>query len=377
VDLEKINNLYFPAFSEEIETYVCPILKSYNDAPNGLRLAKGWRYFNELKVIQKYNNIYSEVIMTPKDLIKSASSAGNSPLQEAEKIIHNLTKKRNSFSNMDMSSLHIMGVINLTPDSFYEASQKPNIASALETAIKMDNDGASIIDLGGESSKPGAIKISADQEQKRVIPSINEIKNISNLKAKISLDTCNLSTMQRGVDNGVDIINDISGFVDVQNISFISKKKKPIIIMHMQNNPKTMQQNPQYDFSPIDIYKILSKKIKVLLKLGVLESNIVIDPGFGFGKNVSHNIEILNYLSLFHGLGVPILIGLSRKSLIADITIDGYRSFGINKKIIEPSNRLSGSIVFAIHGYNNGIQIIRTHDVFETRQAIFCQKSIS
>ena len=377
MDLEKINNLYFPAFSEEIETYVCPIPKSYNEAPNGLRLAKGWRYFNELKVIQEYNNIYSEVIMTPKELIKSAASAGNSALQEAEKIIHNLTKKRNSFSNMDMSYLHIMGIINLTPDSFYKASQKENVASALETAIKMDNDGASIIDLGGESSKPGAIKISADEEQKRVIPSINEIKNISNLKAKISLDTCNLSTMQRGEDNGVDIINDISGFVDVQNISFISKKKIPIIVMHMQNDPKTMQQNPQYDFSPIDIYKILSKKIKVLLKLGVLESNIVIDPGFGFGKNVSHNLEILNYLSLFHGLGVPILIGLSRKSLIADITIDGYRSFGINKKIIEPSNRLSGSIVFAIHGYNNGIQIIRTHDVFETRQAIFCQKSIS
>ena len=375
--MEKINNLYFPAFSEEIETYVCPIPKSYNEAPNGLRLAKGWRYFNELKVIQEYNNIYSEVIMTPKELIKSAASAGNSALQEAEKIIHNLTKKRNSFSNMDMSYLHIMGIINLTPDSFYKASQKENVASALETAIKMDNDGASIIDLGGESSKPGAIKISADEEQKRVIPSINEIKNISSLKAKISLDTCNLSTMQRGEDYGVDIINDISGFVDVQNISFISKKKIPIIVMHMQNDPKTMQQNPQYDFSPIDIYKILSKKIKFLLKLGVLESNIVIDPGFGFGKNVSHNLEILNYLSLFHGLGVPILIGLSRKSLIADITIDGYRSFGINKKIIEPSNRLSGSIVFAIHGYNNGIQIIRTHDVFETRQAIFCQKSIS
>ena len=377
MNLETINNLYFPAFSEEIETYVCPILKSYNEAPNGLRLAKGWRYFNELKVIQKYNNIYSEVKMTPKDLIKSAASAGNNALQEAEKIIYNLTKKRNSFSNMDMGCSHIMGIINLTPDSFYEASQKKNVASALETAIKMNNDGASIIDLGGESSKPGAIKISADEEQKRVIPSINEIKNIRNLKAKISIDTCNLSTMQRGEDKGVDIINDISGFVDDKNISFISKKKKPIIVMHMQNEPKTMQQNPQYDFSPIDIFKVLSKKIKVLLKLGVIESNIVIDPGFGFGKNLSHNLEILNYLSLFHGLGVPILIGLSRKSLIADITIDGYRSFGINKKTIEPSNRLSGSIVFAIHGYNNGIQIIRTHDVFETKQAIFCQKSIS
>ena len=375
--LEKINNLYFPAFSNEIETYVCPIAKSYHDAPNGLRLAKGWRYFNEVKVIQKYNNLYSEVIMTPKELIKSATSAGNNALQKAEKIIYNLTKKRNYFSNMDMSCLHIMGIINLTPDSFYEASQEKDISSALETATKMDNDGASILDLGGESSKPGAIKISADEEQRRVLPSIKEIKNNSNLKAKISLDTRNLSTMKIGEENGVDIINDISGFAEPENISFISKKKKPIIVMHMQNEPKTMQQNPQYDFSPIDIFKILYEKIKVLLKLGVRESNIVIDPGIGFGKNLSHNLEILNYLSLFHGLGVPILIGVSRKSLIADITIHGYKSLGINKKIIDTSNRLSGSISFAIHGYNNGIQIIRTHDVFETKQAIFCQESIS
>lgn len=262
MDLEKINNLYFPAFSEEIETYVCPIPKSYNEAPNGLRLAKGWRYFNELKVIQEYNNIYSEVIMTPKELIKSAASAGNSALQEAEKIIHNLTKKRNSFSNMDMSCLHIMGIINLTPDSFYEASQKENVASALETAIKMDNDGASIIDLGGESSKPGAIKISADEEQKRVIPSINEIKNISNLKAKISLDTCNLSTMQRGEDNGVDIINDISGFVDVQNISFISKKKYQSLLCICKMIQKLCNKILNMIFHQLIFIKYYQKKLK-------------------------------------------------------------------------------------------------------------------
>ena len=375
--LERINKLYFPAFSNDIETYVCPIPKSYHDAPNGLRLANGWRYFNEVKVIQKYNNLYSEVIMSPQELIKSSTLAGNYALQEAEKIIHNLTKKRNPFSNMDMACSHIMGIINLTPDSFYEASQKKDVSSALETAIKMDNDGASILDFGGESSKPGAIKISTDEEQRRVMPSIKEIKNNSSLKAKISLDTRNLSTMQIGEENGVDIINDISGFTDVNNISFISKKKLPIIVMHMQKEPKTMQQNPIYDFSPTDIYRILYKKIKALLKLGVNESNIVIDPGIGFGKNSSHNLEILNYLSLFHGLGTPILIGVSRKSLIADITIDGYKSLGIDKKIIDPINRLSGSISFAIHGYNNGIQIIRTHDVFETKQAIFCQETIS
>ena len=374
--LERVKNLYFPAFSDEIETFVCPIAKSYNDAPNGLRLANGWRYFNEVKVIQKNKNFYSEAILTPKELVKSAASAGNYALQNAEKIIYNLTKRRNPFSNLDMNSSHIMGIINLTPDSFYQASQESDISSALKTAIKINNDGASILDLGGESSKPGANKISTEEEQKRVIPSLKEIIKNNNLELKISLDTRNLSTMKIGKENGVDIINDISGFEDTKNITFISNNKTPIIVMHMQNDPKTMQLNPKYDFSPIDVYKILCKKIKVLLKLGVSESNIVIDPGIGFGKNLLHNLEILKYLSLFHGLGVPILIGVSRKSLISELTINGYKCLGLNKKIIDPINRLSGSISFAIHGYNNGIQIIRTHDVFETKQAIFCQESI-
>ena len=163
-------------FSDEVETYVCPIAKSYRNAPSGLILANGWRYFNEVKVIQKYNNLYSEVIMSPKELIKSATLAGNNALQEAEKIIYNLTKKRNLFSNLDMNCSHIMGVINLTPDSFYKESQTINVSSALETIFKMVSDGASIIDLGGESSKPGAMKISVEEEQKRVIPSIIAIK---------------------------------------------------------------------------------------------------------------------------------------------------------------------------------------------------------
>ena len=374
--LESLNKLYFPAFSNEIETYVCPITKSYSNAPNGLKLANGWCYFNEVKVIQKNNHSYSEVIMSINELIKSATSAGNNALQEAEKTIYNLTKKRHPFSNMDMTCSHIMGIINLTPDSFYQRSQERDVSSALQTAIKMNNDGASILDFGGESSKPGATKISTAEEQKRVLPSIKKIKENGNLKAKISIDTRNFATMKISEENGADIINDVSGFENYDNINFVSKKNMPIIVMHMQNNPKTMQNNPKYDFSPIDIYNILSQKMRVLLKLGVRESNIVIDPGIGFGKKLSHDIEILKYLSLFHGLGVPILIGVSRKSLIEDITIDGYKSLESNKKTIDPSNRLSGSIAFAIHGYNNGVQIIRTHDVFETKQAILCQQSI-
>ena len=374
--MNTISNLYYPAFSGEVDTYICPITKPFHECSHGLRLANGWRYFEYLRVIQKHNNLYYEAIMSYKDLIKSAKSGGKNSLVKVEVIIDKLTRKRNSFSGLDMSSLHLMGIINLTPDSFYEKSKKNNVLSALEAANKMNNEGASIVDIGGESSRPGALKLSPDEEKNRVFSSIIAIKK-EELKAKLSLDTRNLSTMEIGYKNGIDIINDISGFIDNKNINFISKASLPIIVMHMQNNPTTMQENPQYEFAPIDIYKILSKRIQTLLSLGVKEYNIVIDPGIGFGKNLNHNIEILKYLSMFHCLGVPILIGVSRKSLVEDLTIQGYQSLGISKTSIDANNRLSGSLSFAIHAYNNGIQIIRTHDVPETKQAIFCHESLN
>ena len=175
---------------------------------------------------------------------------------------------------------------------------------------------------------------------------------------------------------GVDIFNDISAFNSRNKIEFISKTASPIIIMHMQNEPKNMQKNPKYNFAPIDIYKFLYQKIIDLDDSGIKKSNIVIDPGIGFGKNKLHNLDILRNLSIFHSLGVPILIGLSRKSLIEELSIDNFKSRGINKKSINPSKRLSGSIAFAIHAINNGVQIIRTHDVFETNQALICQRAL-
>jgi dihydropteroate synthase len=308
--------------------------------------------------------------------MKSASLAGNNSLLEAEIIIDCLTKKREQFSRLDMSSSHLMGVINLTPDSFFKESQTKNALSVSNMACQMFNDGASIVDLGGESSRPGSTRISPAQELERVLPSIIEIQKIKDLNINLSLDTRNLSTMVKGFDNGVDIINDISSFSNEKKISFISKENIPVILMHMQKEPDVMQLKPTYKFAPIDIYKFLSKKIHSLMKSGVKKSNIVIDPGIGFGKTLEHNLEILNYLPLLHCLGVPILLGLSRKSLIADLSIEKFKSHSFKKKILNPGNRLSGSIAFAIQGYNNGIQILRTHDVFETKQAFLCQETV-
>tara|TARA_B100000963_G_scaffold230076_1_gene200684 strand:- start:6 stop:818 length:813 start_codon:yes stop_codon:yes gene_type:complete len=269
-----------------------------------------------------------------------------------------------------------MGVINITPDSFYKNSQTTNLNRLNKKFYEMIDNGASIIDIGGESSRPGAEKISIIEEKKRVVGPIKKLKNFK-IDTLISLDSRNLSTMKTCHKIGVDIFNDITAFKEKNKTEFISKTVSPVIIMHMQKKPINMQINPKYSFAPIDIYKFFSKKITELVDAGVKKSNIVIDPGIGFGKTLSDNLNILKYLPLFHGLGVPILIGTSRKSLIDQLMIDDYKLRRKNKKRINPSKRLSGSLAFAIHANMCGVQIIRTHDVFETNQALICHQSVS
>ena len=374
--LKKNRYLLAPPFSKSVETFICPVTKSKNEVSGGLKVGAGWRFFKEIRVLQKKENVLSEVLMSPSNLLRLSKSESKEALLKAQQLIDNITKKRLSFSNLDMSESHIMGIINSTPDSFYKNSQLYNSNLVIKKSMKMLSDGASIIDIGGESTRPGAKKISVIEEIDRVIPRIIDLKK-SIFGIKISLDTRNLTTMKLGFENGVDIINDVSGLTDEKKIKFISKLQLPVIVMHMQNEPQSMQIQPKYSFAPIDIYKILSKRVNQLIQMGIDKSNIVVDPGIGFGKDVNHNLDIFRNLTIFHSLGVPILIGVSRKSLIGEITMKGYKLRGINKKSISPTKRLSGSLAFAIHSYNNGIQLIRTHDVFETKQAILCQQAMN
>ena len=313
--------------------------------------------------------------MSIKEFLKVAKKHSNSSFTEAELQISNLVNKRSPFAKLDMSKPHIMGVINITPDSFYKNSRIHHLNKLNKSFYEMINNGASIIDIGGESSRPGAEKVSIVQEKNRVVDPIKYLKNCK-VDSLISLDSRNLSTMKTCHNIGVDIFNDITAFKEKNKIDFVSKTAKPIIIMHMQKEPKNMQINPKYSFAPIDIYNFFSKKITDLIEAGVKKSNIVVDPGIGFGKSLSDNLNIFKYLPLFHGLGVPILIGASRKSFISDLTINDYKLRGKNKKNIIPSKRLSGSLAFAMHANVSGVQILRTHDVFETNQALICQKSL-
>ena len=374
--VKKSKYLLAPPNCKKVETFICPIPGSASEVLGGSKIAGGWRYFKNLRVIQKNYNSYIEVLMSTQEFLNTAKNYSRYCFNKCEMQIENILKNREPLGKLDMLKPHIMGVINLTPDSFYKNNKNTNKQKLKDICSEMINNGASIIDFGGESSRPGAKKISITEEKNRILKPLQEIKNCQ-LQSLLSLDSRNLSTMQSCHKIGIDMFNDITAFKHRKKIEFISKIDSPIIVMHMQKEPINMQIKPKYSFAPINIYKFFSKKISNLIQSGVKPSNIVIDPGIGFGKTLSDNLNILEYLPLFHGLGVPILIGISRKSLIGELTVEDFKLRGKNKRSVNPSKRLSGSLAFAMHANNSGVQIIRTHDVFETNQALICQKALN
>lgn len=256
----------------------------------------------------------------------------------------------------------VMGIVNLTPDSFYDGGKHSSIDSALKIVSKMIDDGASIIDLGGMSSRPGAEIIDVEEESQRVLPVLAEINKVfPNLI--ISIDTVHGIIAQSAIDNGASIINDISGGAIDRSIWEVSKNNNvPYILMHMQGSPNTMQSNPKYGDVGLDILKYLRDKVIKLRKLGI--NDIIIDPGFGFGKTVDQNYELLSKLSSFRILDCPILVGLSRKSMI-------HKLLNIN-----PQEALNGTTAAHMIALQNGAKILRVHDVKEARECVLIYQQL-
>ncbi|MBT6653901.1 MAG: dihydropteroate synthase [Flavobacteriaceae bacterium] len=256
----------------------------------------------------------------------------------------------------DLSSPKIMGVLNVTPDSFYDGGVFSNEKKILAQVEKMILDGADIIDIGGFSSKPGAKTISLKEEEKRVIPIIKLINKTFN-KIIISVDTFRSEIAEKSLNEGASIINDISGGDLDKNIYQISYKyKAPYIMMHMNGVPLNMQNNPKYENINHDIIKDFTSKIDSAEKKGVCD--IIIDPGFGFGKTIQHNYQILNNLKLYTVLKKPILVGISRKSMI-------YKLLKT-----DPSKALNGTTSLNTIALINGANILRVHDVKEAKEVI-------
>ncbi len=282
----------------------------------------------------------------------------NPALLPVHTILGHLTSPRRRIAGLRMDRPQLMGIVNVTPDSFSDGGQFSSSAQAIEHALRMAEQGAAILDIGGESSRPGSDAITVAEELARVLPVIEALG--TRTEALISIDTRKAEVARQALAAGAHIINDITAMTyDPAMIEVAAVAGVPVVLMHALGDPKTMQDDPRYDDAPTDIYDYLAGRIDTLVAAGVVRERIIVDPGIGFGKTAAHNLQLMGSLALFHGLGCPVLLGASRKRFIGGLTNEP-----------EAARRMPGSIGAALAGAAHGVQIIRVHDVKETKAAL-------
>ena len=289
--------------------------------------------------------------------IRDIKKLSKSLITKVNKDIKIIIKKNNNFSNLNFKKIpNIMGILNLTPDSFSDGGKFNKKKLGLKHAKNLFKLGADIVDVGGESTRPGSKSINAKVEWSRIKKTIRMI----NKKIPLSLDTRKSDIMKKGIKIGIKLINDVSGLShDSKTIDVLKKNKIPFVIQHVQGNPENMQNNPKYENELLEIYDYFEEKIKFLRSKGIKHNKIIIDPGIGFGKNLKHNMNLIRRISIFHTLGFPILLGLSRKKFIKDLS-------GEN----DTKERIGGTIASSLYSMMQGVQILRIHDVNELIQSI-------
>ncbi|MCM8762060.1 MAG: dihydropteroate synthase [Candidatus Omnitrophica bacterium] len=259
---------------------------------------------------------------------------------------------------LEIKRFLIMGILNTSPDSFYSGSSYPDLKQALNRAVEMVKEGADIIDVGGQSTRPGSKSISVEEEIERVIPVIKELSK--GLDIPISCDTYKAVVAEKAIEAGASIINDISAFsMDVGLLDVIKSFDCGYVLMHMKGTPEDMQVNPFYEDVVSEVFNFLYDKLSFIEKQGIEIERVVVDPGIGFGKRFEDNLALLKNIEKFSEIGRPVLLGTSRKSFIGKI---------LNN--ISPEHRLEGSIASAVIGYIKGVKIFRVHDVKETRRTL-------
>lgn len=259
-------------------------------------------------------------------------------------------------STLDLSHPHVMGILNVTPDSFSDGGTHNTLVEAVKHANLMINAGATIIDIGGESTRPGAADVSVEEELARVIPTVEAIAQ--RFEVWISVDTSKPEVIRESARVGAHIINDIRSLIEPGALEAAAETGLPVCLMHMQGQPKTMQDAPKYADVFADVERFFIEHIVRCERAGIAKDKLLLDPGFGFGKNLSHNYELLARLGEFHHFGLPLLVGMSRKSMVGQLLNVG------------PTERLNGSLACAVIAAMQGAQIIRVHDVKETVEAL-------
>lgn len=325
-----------------VTDYVRPLLQTGPARPQDAKvLAGGWTWFTHVELLARDMR---PVICPAADL--------------SERTLARLVSPRAPIAGLKLNQPRIMGVVNTTPDSFSDGGKHAALEDAVAGGVRMVVQGADLLDIGGESTRPGAETVANDVEVRRTAPVIAALR-AEGVICPLSLDTRKADVAIAGVTAGATLINDVSGFTYDSNLAQVAMKAAlPVCVMHAQGDPATMQKDPQYDDVLLDVYDFLELQIEALEAKGLPRSHILADPGIGFGKTLTHNLALLARISLFHSLGVPILLGASRKKFIG--TIGGTD---------QADQRMPGSVAVALAGMAQGVQMVRVHDVAETAQA--------
>jgi dihydropteroate synthase len=329
------------------------------DAPEevrgGFRLAGGWLDFSALDIYERNGARVDRRITGLGEFFEK--DWGRRTLNASD-MFECVLAARGRLAGLALDRPRLMGIVNVTPDSFSDGGKLASPQAAIEHAFRLEEEGAEILDIGGESTRPGATAITVAEELARVMPVIEGLAGKT--RSLLSIDTRNAAVMRAASEAGCDIINDVSALThDRAALETVAETGLPVILMHAQGDPRTMQEQPTYDHVLLDVFDYLEARIDACLRAGIARNKLIVDPGIGFGKTLDHNLALLAGASLLHGLGVPVLIGASRKGMIGQLT-------GIQ----DPAERVHGSVGVALAAVAQGCQIVRVHDVAATRQAL-------
>lgn len=312
----------------------------------------GWSCFSLVEVIERNGDDVRREWRSYEDLSHSAESAVAQKLAVIEKPIANIA----GYSRQTPRA-QIMGIVNVTPDSFSDGGKYLKTARAIDHARQMVDDGADLVDVGGESTRPGAEKVSLPQELSRVIPVVSTLADAG---VAVSIDTRNTKVMKKAAEAGAMLLNDVTALTHCRDSVVVAADLNlPVCLMHAQGTPETMQDNPSYDNVVLDVYDYLADRIESCRKAGIAGDRLMVDPGIGFGKTVAHNLALIDQIAVFHALGCAVLLGASRKSFIG--ALSGEK---------QAARRVAGSVAVAVDAARAGVQFLRVHDVAETRQAL-------
>ncbi|MGC2854455.1 dihydropteroate synthase [Novispirillum sp. DQ9] len=297
------------------------------------------------------------------DVLAWARDCGETVHAHVRRRMATVEAPRPAFAGLSMDRPRVMGILNATPDSFSDGGRHFAVDDAVRGGLAMLEAGADILDVGGESTRPGSEEVLPEEEIRRVVP---VIRALAERGALVSIDTRHAAVMEAAVAAGAAIINDVTALTgEPASLPTAARLGVPVILMHIQGEPRTMQADPRYSFAPLDVFDWLEARVEACLAAGIARADLCVDPGIGFGKTVEHNAQILKRLGLLHGLGCPVLLGISRKIFIARVS-----------RGEPPLERLPGSLAAAVMGAERGMHILRVHDVAETVQALAVVRAV-